>query len=348
MLLEIIEQPLPLKTKGKYTTHRFLRVECDQCHIEFEIHKCVKKALERKTHCCCREHKTMFERRSEEDVKRQLWLVHGEQIELIGPYSKITTKCLFRDIEYGEWMGIPSELLRGCRHPNRAREAQFLKLEEAKCRLLKIHQGRVHLKDETFVNSTSYASFVDVDFGEWQAMPYSVLNGRGHPQRGTESTARAARLNSVERSTKRRATCQAKYGVDSHFKLKEFQDKASRTANKAIVEKHWKTGEDVVCVGSYELSVVRWLNMNQLDYEWQPGPFTMPNRRTYRPDALILDQPFANMYLEIKGYWRGRSKEKWDWFRAEHPNNSQLWMKKELQDLGILPSPKKRTKLIII
>lgn len=134
-----------------------------------------------------------------------------------------------------------------------------------------------------------------------------------------------------------------RFGVSHFSKFPSVQDKIARSTNKATVERHWKTNDELLCVGSWELAVVRWLNANKTDYEWQPGPFMMPNGHTYRPDTLITTGLFANTYIEVKGYMRPDAQTKWEWFHDEHPN-SELWNGTRLRELNILPN--KRAKLL--
>lgn len=95
---------------------------------------------------------------------------------------------------------------------------------------------------------------------------------------------------------------------------------------------HWKTGRSIACQGGYEVAVVNWLNREKIDYDWQIV-FKMPDGSSYRIDLYLCD---IDKFVEIKGFWRTeRSKEKWDWFHATYPN-SELWMKSELKQQGIL------------
>ena len=97
---------------------------------------------------------------------------------------------------------------------------------------------------------------------------------------------------------------------------------------------HWKTGQEVVCVGSYEKAFVEWCNQHQIDFEWQI-PHKMPDGRTYIVDAFIKTGKFANTWIEVKGYMYKTAQEKWNWFTSVH-KNAQLWTKPILKDLGIL------------
>lgn len=111
--------------------------------------------------------------------------------------------------------------------------------------------------------------------------------------------------------------------------------KARKSMRKSVCFTHWRTQEELVCVGSYECAFVKWCNVNQIDFDWQI-PFRMPDKRTYIVDAFIKTGEFANTWIEIKGFMSKVGREKWEWFRTEHQTNSALWCQKQLLELGIL------------
>lgn len=96
--------------------------------------------------------------------------------------------------------------------------------------------------------------------------------------------------------------------------------------------KHWNSNEELICVGSYEKSVVEYLNKNKINFRWQHKTFTMPNGKTYRPDLYLFGR---RIWIEIKGYFRDDAKKKWDWFHKKH-KNSELWNYNKLKEIGII------------
>jgi len=78
--------------------------------------------------------------------------------------------------------------------------------------------------------------------------------------------------------------------------------------------------------------------MNEIDapylYEPQAFPIKINERDyTYTPDFFI---PNLNIFIEIKGYWRGLGKEKSEEFLKSYPeHNYVVWFGKDLQNLGI-------------
>jgi hypothetical protein len=127
-------------------------------------------------------------------------------------------------------------------------------------------------------------------------------------------------------------TCMKKYGVDHPSKNKEIASKTAKSQHNSFLLYHWKTGQELVCVCSYEKVVVEYLNNNTINFRWQPRTFIMPDGRTYRPDLYL----FAHkLWVEIKGYFRDDAEEKWNWFNLNHPN-SELWNEIKLKELKIL------------
>jgi hypothetical protein len=272
-----------------------------------------------------------------EDAQQRIRAIFGDIVTLkVETFVRVDKKALFVDIKYGEWWALPSNVFKGHGHPKRGacitsrkikirRGLTLAKLQE---RLNKFELGLTFVH-ETFTGSNTKCCFIDPVYGMWWATPSNVIHRRTkHPERAKLDRAR---------------TMFARYGVDNPTKNQIIALKAARKSNKVMMLSHWKSSEQLVCVGSYEIAVVKWFNTNQYDYEWQPGPFEMPDGRTYRPDVLILTGAFTNVYVEVKGYFRGDANEKWEWFHTQNPKNSQLWDKQRLIELGILT--KKRTKL---
>ncbi len=119
--------------------------------------------------------------------------------------------------------------------------------------------------------------------------------------------------------------------------------KSRKSMKKSVVIFHWKSQEELICTGSYEISFVNWANANQIEFEWQI-PHKMPDGRTYIIDALIKSGEFSNQWIEIKGWMSDIGREKWEWFHALYPQTSQLWNQQKLTELGILDEnhPKKK------
>lgn len=111
--------------------------------------------------------------------------------------------------------------------------------------------------------------------------------------------------------------------------------KGRSVMRKSSVTLHWVSGEEIVCVGTYERAFVDWCNRNQIDFDWQI-PHKMPDGRTYIVDAFVKSGEYAGQWIEIKGYMSEIGQEKWSWFHGKHPHDSQLWNLPRLEELGIL------------
>lgn len=123
-----------------------------------------------------------------------------------------------------------------------------------------------------------------------------------------------------------------RYGVKHPLQYKPFADKSAKAQNAAVIKKHWKTGEDIVCIASYEAAAVDYWNANHINFIWQKYTFDMPNGNYYTPDAYLPD---TDTYVEVKGYFWGDAEEKWEWFHSVYPN-SELWNKDRLQKLSLV------------
>lgn len=145
-------------------------------------------------------------------------------------------------------------------------------------------------------------------------------------------------IQSDEIKEKSKKTCLKKYGVDHPSKDPNIALKMARNSNRSIVMRHWKTNGEIICIGSYEVKVIEYLNKNKVNFLWQPKifitPFKTPTGRnsSYRPDIYLLED---NKWIEIKGYKRPKNMKKWNWFHKEYPK-SELWDKNALKRLNIL------------
>jgi hypothetical protein len=138
--------------------------------------------------------------------------------------------------------------------------------------------------------------------------------------------------------TKLENTCLLRYGVKNPSQSINIHNKTIKSIRKSKIIKHWKSNEDLYCVGSYELATINWLNKNKINFMWQV-PFKISsfnntiNEKTYIIDLFLSD---IDTYVEIKGYWMQEiSYNKWCWFHTTYPN-SELWTYDILKNKGIL------------
>jgi len=139
-------------------------------------------------------------------------------------------------------------------------------------------------------------------------------------------------LSCPEVRSKAKQTMLQRYGVEHCTQNKEISLKAARSCNQIVDLVHWFSRETIPCRGSFELAFVNYCNKNHIDYNWQPQTFLMPSGKTYTPDCYLPDQ---DLWVEIKGFHRDDSAEKWEWFHKEYPN-SEIWFERDLKEKGIL------------
>jgi hypothetical protein len=196
-------------------------------------------------------------------------------------YVGFTSKCVLIDPVYGEWVTKPTRAYHAKnKHPKRAK-AEYkghVKLTEEQVNN-KLKGRNLKVKSETYKGMNYPATFIDPEFGEWTALAVNVIcNKSNHPERG--------------------------------------QKNKSLSQNRRAILKHWKTGKDVVCVGSYECYIVELLNLYRIDFDWQIC-FKLENGKRYYIDCFIKE---FDIYVEIKGRVREDWVSKWNLFKLNYPN----------------------------
>lgn len=79
---------------------------------------------------------------------------------------------------------------------------------------------------------------------------------------------------------------------------------------------------------SWELEYAKYLDSKGVNWSYEPKRFTLSDGRTYTPDFYLIDE---DKYIEIKGYWYEKAKQKFLQFREEHPEikiqviESKIW-----------------------
>jgi hypothetical protein len=125
-----------------------------------------------------------------EEVVERVRKVHGDELTLdTTTYTKIKEIARFIRKDGTEWWPHVADIINGCSRPGK------VSIKEVKKRLEKVHKGIVSIIENTFIDMGSYATFVDIEYGEWTAKAYSVLQGHGHPGRGWEEGAKANRID---------------------------------------------------------------------------------------------------------------------------------------------------------
>lgn len=255
---------------------------------------------------------------SEEIVNRKISEIHGDTVKLKSKtFTTAKNKAIFIDKDFGEWECIAVLVWRGSGHPKRADLNHRSTLKEVKDKIFNIHENTIKIVDGSYVKVAAKAKFVDIEYGEFECLVNSVLQGVGHPARKKEKSEK---------------TCLERYGVKHASQNLEIALKAAKGCAKRSFRNHWKTNEELVCIAGWEPKVVDYLNANKIDFLWQPQIFKMPNGKTYRPDLYLVGE---DKWVEIKGLFRLDSKIKWNWFLTQFPN-AELWDQKKLKEMKIL------------
>lgn len=249
---------------------------------------------------------------------------HGDLVTLVEEsYIGLRIRCKFIDKDFGEWITDPWVVLCGGRHPKRGRasmgEKQSYTREEVQLQINKVHGATLVLGDD-FKHKHIACTVTDVEYGSWQARPDRIIIGTSHPQR---------------RAAKARNTCMQRYGVSHTNFVPGVMEKISAKRPKWTREKHWKTGQTLVSMSSYEKAFIEWCAKHCIDFDWQIK-HEMPDGKFYVIDAYIKDGEFANTWIEIKGWMRESGRKKWEWFHSHNPDCSQLWTKDVLKKLQVL------------
>lgn len=83
---------------------------------------------------------------------------------------------------------------------------------------------------------------------------------------------------------------------------------------------------------SWEANFAKWLNLSEIKWEYEPKSFDLGNT-TYTPDFYL---PEFNCYIEIKGYWYKKQRQKFHKFKQKYNFRIIVLQKLDLLTLGIL------------
>jgi hypothetical protein len=179
-------------------------------------------------------------------IKIKIHNRHGDLVSIVeSSYTGSSKKATFIDKEYGAFTCTPYGVFaRGIRHPkvtaiNRAR-GLTKSIEYILQKLLKVHHGAISLDISTYINTKKKATFIDKEYGAWEALPSNVLFGSGHPKREMEKKKNTnmarygveftSSLISVKEKIKQ--TMIEEYGVENPFQHGEIREKVKNTLLK--------------------------------------------------------------------------------------------------------------------
>jgi len=203
-----------------------------------------------------------------------------------------------------------------------------LSIDTIKQRIFDIHGYVVVIDENTYISTNEIAWFVDMEYGRWKTKVNNVIFGKkGHKSRSLEKARQTClerfgvenpnqneeikekskktclerfgveySLQDQETKEKSKKTCLERFGVENPMQNKDISLKSAKSNNNSSILYHWKTGEEIICVASYEKATVEQFNKIKEDFIWQI-PFTMPDGRVYICDCYL---PKKDLYVEIK------------------------------------------------
>lgn len=226
--------------------------------------------------------------------------------------------CYFIDKDFGEFKSRVGFVVRGRGHKQRGilRCSQNNPLRVSPEKLLNRIKEKfgntITIDINTYSRMGNKAKFIDKKYGEWWATPNNVIDkGCGHPL-GTKEKIRNTFIKN--------------YGVDSPIKDEQIFKKIQRSNWFTVRIKHWKDNREVLCRASFEYAVYKKLNELKIDYV-SPVRFQL-DKSIYYCDLYL---PEKDLYIEIKGRFLGKGKEKWEEFHKKYPN-SELWLQEEVEN----------------
>lgn len=78
---------------------------------------------------------------------------------------------------------------------------------------------------------------------------------------------------------------------------------------------------------SWEFEYAKLLDRNNITWEYESKKFKLSDGRIYHPDFYLIDE---DKYIEIKGFWTSKAKEKFKKFKNEYPNINIEVIEKEI------------------
>ena len=179
-----------------------------------------------------------------------------------------------------------------------------------------------------------------------------MYSGKGNPFYGRKHSLKTL-TNRPKCTPETKAKLSAKltrrtYTTETLAKMKLAGSRIRGKNNPSYGKIYHSKGAWVVCSrgriwvrSSYEAAVVQYLDEQKYQWAFEPKAFSITyeyegtqRSGTYRPDFYVEE---LSRYLEVKGYWRGDARAKFEAFKREYPSLViEVWDKKTLKGKGIL------------
>ncbi len=137
-------------------------------------------------------------------------------------------------------------------------------------------------------------------------------------------------------------TCNRHKKISKKTRNKMSKNHANVSGNKnpmfgKVTHGKWTKYKGIFMRSSYEIAYAKYLDKNNIKWEYESKAFDLGNC-SYTPDFYL---PEKNMYIEIKGWWRGDAKMKFKKFRKIYSDiNIEILNKVQLENMEVLKCPK--------
>lgn len=315
------------KRKSKWGKKRIIHLKCDFCQIEYQ-RGFTQNCFEQKFHFCCylccnkaKQNDGVLAKQLRESNLEKFGTEHVFQSDHFKERAKQT---------WLQTLGVDNPLKTKEIHQKGIFKAASNESREKALETFKKHFGDTNPLKRNLENVYGVINSSQIVF---------VLEKRKQTyvkRLGVENPSQSSIIKD-----KKKETCRKNFGVDWPMQNPSVLSMGNKRRRISSIVQHWKTLEDLVCVGSYEVAFVNWCTAHQFDFDWQikfetPLLTSKGNTSVYIIDAFLKTGPFENTWIEIKGFMTEGSRKKWEWFQTEH-SNSQLWSRHRLRELGILP-----------
>jgi len=94
---------------------------------------------------------------------------------------------------------------------------------------------------------------------------------------------------------------------------------------------------DITFKSSWEAKVSKFLDLNNIKWNYEEKEFILSETESYRPDFFIYENNSFVKLIEVKGYFREENKIKFQKFKQKYPEiQVELWNKKVLKSKNII------------
>lgn len=94
-----------------------------------------------------------------------------------------------------------------------------------------------------------------------------------------------------------------------------------------------KNGSKIMMRSSWEVLYAQYLDDNEIKWYYEPMSFRSIDNSFYHPDFYL---PGEDVWVEIKGFLRNRSKQKIEAFQQRYPGKLKVLFKEDLEQLNVL------------